>query len=305
MSLDRYRRDRMVVLHPSTSVHAAARAMADNHIGSVLVAERQQILGIVTDRDLALEIVAGDLGHTTPVHDVMSDELATVPVTASIEDVVQAMRSHGCRRVPLVEDDKPVGLVTLDDLLADVAIDAATAGSIVVAQLEAAARFKQEGALHPEEPARPGVVSRRDRGILRHLARAENAYVRLLRAVEAHSGFATREQAELSLLIVLSMLCSRVTPDEARHLIAQLPSKLHPELERHLDGPDRRVTRLAIETELMSRLDIDEDVAELLLTSVCEALADGVTAGEIESFRGQLPLDMKDLFPPTPLRRSG
>jgi uncharacterized protein (DUF2267 family) len=280
--------------------------MADNHIGSVLVAERQQILGIVTDRDLALEIIAGDLGHTTPLHDVMSDELATVPVTASIEDVVQAMRTRGCRRVPLIEGEKPVGLVTLDDLLIDGAIDAATAGSIVVAQLEAAARFREEaeGALHPDELALPVVVGRRDRGIFRRRARAESAYARLLRMVEARSGLRTREQAELSLLIVLSMLCRRVTPEQARHLLAQLPSKLHPELERYLDGPDRQVTTGAIETELMSRLNIGEDLAQMLLISVCEALADCVTAGEIESFRGQLPLDMKDLFPPTPLRRS-
>jgi uncharacterized protein (DUF2267 family) len=277
--------------------------MADNHIGSVLVAERQQIRGIVTDRDLALEIVAGDLRHTTLVHDVMSDELATVPVTASIEDVVQAMRKHGCRRVPLLEDDRLVGLVTLDDLLLDGAIDAATAGSIIAAQFEAATRFDDDDA-HASEPARPGVGGRRDRGILRRKARADSAYARLLRMVEVRSGARTREQAELSLLIVLSMLCSRVTPDEARHLIAQLPSVLHPELERKLDGPDRRVTTEAIEAELMKRLNVGENAAEMLLVSVCEALADCVTAGEIESFRGQLPLDMKDLFPPLLRRRS-
>jgi CBS domain-containing protein/uncharacterized protein (DUF2267 family) len=299
MSLDHYRRARMVVLHPRTSVHAAARAMADNHIGSVLIAERRQVLGIVTDRDLALEIVAGNLALTTPVHDVMSDELATVPITAGIDDIVQVMRSYGCRRVPLVDDDKPVGLVTLDDLIIDGAIDAATAASIIVAQLEAAARFSDDAL-----PAEGGVAGRRDRGILRRKARAESAYARLLRVVEARSGAPAREQAELSLLIVLSMLCSRVTPVEARHLIAQLPSRLHPELERNLDGPDRRVTTEAIEAELIRRLNVGEDVAQMLLISVCEALADCVTAGEIESFRGQLPLDMKDLFPPTPLRRS-
>jgi uncharacterized protein (DUF2267 family) len=273
--------------------------MADNHIGSVLIAERRQVLGIVTDRDLALEIVAGNLALTTPVHDVMSDELATVPITAGIDDIVQVMRSHGCRRVPLVDDDKPVGLVTLDDLIIDGAIDAATAASIIVAQLEAAARFSDDAL-----PAEGGVAGRRDRGILRRKARAESAYARLLRVVEARSGAPAREQAELSLLIVLSMLCSRVTPVEARHLIAQLPSRLHPELERNLDGPDRRVTTEAIEAELIRRLNVGEDVAQMLLISVCEALADCVTAGEIESFRGQLPLDMKDLFPPTPLRRS-
>src|SRR6185369_6410248 len=134
MSLERYCRARLVVLHPYSSAHAAARAMADNHIGSILVAERQQLLGIVTDRDFALEIVAGDLPHTTPVHDVMSDELATVPVTASIDEVVRTMREHRCRRVPIVEDGKLVGMVTLDDLIVDGAIDLAAAGSIIVAQ---------------------------------------------------------------------------------------------------------------------------------------------------------------------------
>lgn len=302
MSLDRYRRARIVVLHPRSSAHAAARAMADNHIGAILVAERQQMVGIVTDRDLALEIVAGGLAHTTLVHDVMSDEVATVPVTASVEDVVRAMREHGCRRVPLVEDGKLVGLVTLDDLIVDGAIDVEAARSIIVAQLEAAARFKEEGAVHPEEPAQPEMAGRRHRSILRRKARAESAYARLLRAVETYSGLRTREQAELSLLIVLGMLCRRVTPDQARHLIAQLPSKLQPELERSLDGPDRHVTREAIEQELQ-RLNVGEDSAALVLTAVCEALADCVTAGEIEAFRGQLPLDMKDLFPPTPLKR--
>jgi CBS domain-containing protein/uncharacterized protein (DUF2267 family) len=303
MSLDRYRRARMIVLPPRASVHAAARAMADNHIGAVFVGERQQLLGLVTDRDLALEIVAGDLTHTTAVHDVMSDEVASVPITASIEDVVRTMREHGCRRVPLVEEGKPVGLVTLDDLLIDGAIDAAAAGSILVAQLGVAARFKEEGAIHPEEPARPEMAGRRGRAILRRKARAASAYARLLSAVEIHSGLKAREPAERALLSVLGMLCRRVTPAEARHFLAQLPSKLQPELERHLDGPDRHVTRAAIEAELRSRLHLDEDAAAVLLTSVCEALTDGVSAGEIESFRGQLPLDMKDLFPPTPLRR--
>jgi CBS domain-containing protein len=205
--------------------------MADNHIASILISEHQQLLGIATDRDIALEVVAGDLDHATPVHDVMSDEVATVAVTATVEEVVQTTREHACRRVPIVEDGKPVGLVTFDDLILDSAIDLAAARSIIVAQIEAAARFNEEGTFQPDEPARPEMASRRDRAFLRRKARAEAAYARLLRAVEIHSGLTAREHAELSLMIVLSTLCRRVTPDQARHLIAQLPSKLHPELE--------------------------------------------------------------------------
>ncbi|MFS8068838.1 MAG: DUF2267 domain-containing protein [Byssovorax sp.] len=92
-------------------------------------------------------------------------------------------------------------------------------------------------------------------------------------SIRARAFTQPREQAELSLLIILSMLCRRVTPEEARHLIAQLPSKLHPELERNLDGPDRRVTTAAIAAELMSRLDVGEDVAAVPRSSAT-AVAD-------------------------------
>lgn len=304
MNLDNYRRSRMIVLHQRSSAYEAARAMADNHVGSVLVADDRAIVGVVTDRDLALDIVAADAAHTTTLHDIMSDEVAALPINASVEDAVHTMCEHGCRRVPLVEDGKPVGLVTLDDLIIDGAINASDARSIIVAQLEVTARFKEEGALHPESPASPEMAGHRHRAILRRKARADTAYARLLRAVEAHSGLGSREQAELCVLIVLGMLCRRVTPDEAAQLIAQLPSKLQPELQKCLDGPDRRVTREAIELELVGKLNVNLDVAALLLTSVCESISDCITAGEIESFRGQLPLDMKDLFPPTTLRRT-
>ncbi len=304
MSLERFRRPRMIVLHPHSTVYEAARAMADNHVGAVLVAEQQCVVGIVTDRDLALEVIAGELdAKRTTVHDVMSEEVATVDVGASVEDVVRILRERSCRRLPVMEHDKPVGMVSLDDLLASGAIGVDDARAIVTAQLEVAARLKPEGTIHPE-PQQRGPELRRLRAMTRRKARAENAFGRLLRAVSRHSGLEVRDRAELALGIVLGALCRRVTPEEARHLIAQLPSKLHPDLEAQLRGPDRGVTIEAIEAELVRQLHLAPDAANLVLLSVCEAIADSVSAGEIEAFRGQLPLDMKDLFPPTPIRRA-
>jgi uncharacterized protein (DUF2267 family) len=295
----------MVVLTPRATVREAARAMMDNHVGSIPIAEQGQVHGIVTDRDLTLEVIGCDLEHTTLLSDVMSEQVATVDVGCEVEDVVRTMQEHACRRVPIVEEGRPVGLVSLDDLLIDRAIDIEAARAVVLAQLEAPARFKEEGALHPEEPARPEFAGRRGvRAILRHQGRAEMAYARLLRAVEAHTAL-PRDKAALALTIVLSMLCRRVTPEEARHLLAQLPSKLQPELERHLDGPDRHVTTEAIKQELARRLHVSDADAGVLISAVCEAVAEYVSPGEIEEFRGQLPLEMKDLFPPTPLRRTG
>lgn len=306
MPLEEYRRPRMIVLSPRSTAYEAARAMADNHIGAVLVHDNQRITGIVTDRDLALEIVAGDLdARSTPLRDIMSDEIVTLDIGASIEDVVRIMREQACRRVPVTEHERPVGLVTLDDLLADGVIDVETAGAIVRAQLEVAARFKPEGVLHPDQVARPEQARGTGRAIARRKARAESAYGRLLRAVERHSGLQQRDRAELALQIVLGCLCRRVTPQEARHLIAQLPSKLHPMLDPFLDGPDKRITTETIENDLARELQMDHEAAGFVLQSICEAVADSVSAGEIEEFRGQLPLNMKDLFPPTPLRRAG
>ncbi|AUX47959.1 hypothetical protein SOCE26_094850 [Sorangium cellulosum] len=306
MPLEDYRRSRMIILRPRSTAYEAARAMADNHVGAVLVHDDHHIVGLVTDRDVALEVVAGDLdAHSTPLHDIMSDEVATLEISASIDDVVRTMRDRACRRVPLTEHGRPVGLVTLDDLLADGVIDAGTAGSIVKAQLEVAARFKPEGALHPEEPARPELSRGRMRALTRRKARADSAYGRLLHAVERHSGLQTREHAELALEIALGSLCRRVTPQEARHLIAQLPSRLHPSLAPFLDGPDKRITTDTIEGDLARELRMDREAAGFVLQAICEAIADSVSAGEVEGFRGQLPLDMKDLFPPTPLRRAG
>lgn len=110
MSLARYCRQRMVILSPRSSVYDASRAMADNHIGAVLVSEDQQIRGIVTDRDLALDVIGGALdARATPLHDVMTDEVATLDVGATVEDVVRTMCAHACRRVPLTDGGGPSG----------------------------------------------------------------------------------------------------------------------------------------------------------------------------------------------------
>jgi CBS domain-containing protein/uncharacterized protein (DUF2267 family) len=305
MSLERFRRERLVVLSPRATAYEAGRAMADNAVGAVLVGEEQRIVGVVTDRDLALEVVAGDLDpRGTYLRDVMSDEVVACEVTGTIEDVIRVMRERGVRRVPIVEDGHPVGLVTLDDLLVDSAITTGAARSIVVAQLEAAARPKEAaGRPAATEPAGPSPAIRL-RAARRRSARAENTYGRLLRAVERDTGLESRDRADRSLVVVLGMICERLLPEEAKNFIAQLPSKLHDELEQHCGGPDRRVTTDAIVSELERQLSLERAQAHDVLCSVCDAIAESVSAGEIEAVRGQLPAAMKELFPQPPLERA-
>ncbi len=305
MSLDRYRRPRLIVLHTRSSAHEAARAMADNHIGAVLVAENQQLVGIVTDRDLALDVVAAGLDpQATTLRDVMSDELACVDIDDTVSTVLNVMLRNGCRRVPVVSNGKPIGIITLDDLILERAIGLDDAHSIITAQLEVASRFKPEGQTHPTLPAQP-VVNTRARAQHRRAARAENTYGRLLNAVERQTGLDTRERAEQALRLVLSNICRRLTPDEAKHLVAQLPSKLAISLDRPYEGPNKSITTDTIQGELRQTLHLVPDSAADLLYAICDVIADSVSAGEIESVRAELPSAMKDLFPAMPFRRAG
>lgn len=143
MSLDRFKRTRMVVLTQRATIYQAARAMADNHIGAVLVSRASKLAGIVTDRDLAIGVLGGDLDpRTTPLSEVMSEGLVTCDIGATLDDVVQLMINHAVRRIPITENDRPVGLITFDDLVIDGSIGPDVLRAIVAAQLEVEAPHK-------------------------------------------------------------------------------------------------------------------------------------------------------------------
>ena len=298
MSLEPFRRTRMVILTRQSKIYQAARAMADNHIGAVLVSGPNGLEGIVTDRDLALAGIGG--GHdpsTTPLGEIMSEDVVTCDIKKGIGEVVRLMQEHGIRRIPITEDGRVVGLVTFDDLVVEGSVPPDTLREIVTAQLEVEAPHKPAGMLHPEGAGRAEwQAAGRARALMRAKSRAEATYNKLVKAVEGPAGL-DRGRAERALLVGVCMLCRRLSPQEAHHLVAQLPSMLQPKLAQCLDGPDRNVTARAIETELASVLGIDAKAAAVTLKAVCDAITNSIAAGEVDEIRGQLPEDMKTLFP--------
>lgn len=294
MSLDRFRRSRIVVLTRQSMAYQAARAMADNHIGAVLVSEPPGLAGILTDRDLALAVLGGDLDpKVTPLGEVMSEGVIACDIGADLGEAVRLMREHGIRRVPVTENGRPVGLVTFDDLVVDGAVSLDDLRSIVSAQLEVEAPHKPAGSLHPTSPA---TAESRTRALMRARARTEATYNRMVKAV-ADAAALDRSRAERALFLVSCMLCRRLIPQEARHLVAQLPSRLRPRLEECFDGPDRSVTAQAIKDELGRSLGLDPEAASGTLRGVFKIISDSVAAGQIDEVRGQLPEEMKTLFP--------
>jgi len=146
MSLERFRRTKLVTLNCQDKAYQAARAMADNHIGAVLVSDPRGLAGIVTDRDLALAVLGHGLDPTaTSLSEFMSEEVVTCDIGADLAQVARLMQEHGVRRIPVTHGGRVVGLVTLDDLVVEGMVGPEALRAIVTAQLEEEAPHKAAG----------------------------------------------------------------------------------------------------------------------------------------------------------------
>lgn len=108
-----------VIVPPEMNLADAATLMDRAGTGSLLVADDDELVGIVTDRDLVLRAVARRVPHDGRVDSVMTTGLLTLPVTAERDEIVRAFQAHTVRRLPLMDGARVVGVVTLDDLLVD------------------------------------------------------------------------------------------------------------------------------------------------------------------------------------------
>ncbi|GGS64195.1 CBS domain-containing protein [Nonomuraea spiralis] len=111
----------VMTTHPATvesdqPVSVAASLMRDHDAGAVIVNDNGRMKGIVTDRDITIRVVADERGPDTPVSEACSPSVEAVGPDTSIDQAVQIMRSHAVRRLPVVEDGRPVGIVSLGDL---------------------------------------------------------------------------------------------------------------------------------------------------------------------------------------------
>lgn len=113
----------VVCVTSQTTVSEAAKLMRQHHIGDVLIVEQQGVkripVGIVTDRDIVVEVVAAGIDPSTlKLGELQLAPLATVGEDASYAQTVSRMSVEGVRRMPVVSADGAlVGIITLDDML--------------------------------------------------------------------------------------------------------------------------------------------------------------------------------------------
>ncbi|HWR78397.1 MAG TPA: CBS domain-containing protein [Thiobacillus sp.] len=113
----------VVIAEKILSVVDAAQLMRKHHVGDLVVVEekdgRKHPVGIVTDRDIVVEVVAAGVNpDTLKVGDIMGTEVATVRESEGLFEALRYMRDKGVRRMPVVDREGGlVGILTLDDLL--------------------------------------------------------------------------------------------------------------------------------------------------------------------------------------------
>ena len=106
-----------VMLEMKDTLVEAARKMRDEDIGDVLVMKDGKLCGIVTDRDITVRATAdGKDPNQVTLGDICSQELVTISADRPVSEAVSLMRNKTLRRLPVVEGDKPVGIVSIGDL---------------------------------------------------------------------------------------------------------------------------------------------------------------------------------------------
>jgi CBS domain-containing protein len=148
-----------------TSVAEAARLMRQHHTGDLIVTDdsegTREPVGIITDRDIVMQVIArGRDPDRTQVGQIMAVPLVVASGSENIATAIERMRSHGVRRLPIVDDnDAVMGIVTLDDLYRVLADHTAALAAIVSKEQTRENRSRRWLVAPHFPPHRSGVVS--------------------------------------------------------------------------------------------------------------------------------------------------
>lgn len=107
----------VVTVSRAISIADAATRLRDENVGSVVVVEADRPVGILTDRDIAIRIVADGLDpDQMTAGDTMTEDPTTVDADVGVMELCERMAEAGVRRMPVVDGDELAGIITLDDL---------------------------------------------------------------------------------------------------------------------------------------------------------------------------------------------
>ncbi len=108
----------VATIGPDATVYNAIKKLADENIGSLVVMDEGKIVGIVTERDYARNVILkGKKSPTTLVRDIMSRRVVSVGLEQSVEECMALMTDKAIRHLPVLESKRLVGMVSIGDLV--------------------------------------------------------------------------------------------------------------------------------------------------------------------------------------------
>jgi CBS domain-containing protein len=103
---------------PETTVYDAIQLMADKNVGALLVLQETQLVGIISERDYTRKVILkGKASKQTAVREILSDKIVHITSEHTVEDGLRLMTDNRVRHLPVLEDGRVVGIVSIGDLV--------------------------------------------------------------------------------------------------------------------------------------------------------------------------------------------
>ena len=147
-----------VRVSPHRPIRDAAKIMDQAGVGCLAVVDDNRLVGIVTDRDLVRRGLAQDLAPTASVEQVMSTPVVSLHADADLHSAVKLFRTHAVRRLAIVNGDNFVGMISVDDLLVDLAADLFDLARPIAAEGFMPADWADHSRRNPQDDAATGVT---------------------------------------------------------------------------------------------------------------------------------------------------
>lgn len=124
-----------VTIDVAETIATAARRLADHGVGALVVVDGDRPVGIVTDRDLVVRVLARDASADGRVDGVMSMGVVALDADDDVEELYAVFGRHAIRRVPVVDHDQVVGMISLDDAVVSTSSQMAALSGVLSTQI--------------------------------------------------------------------------------------------------------------------------------------------------------------------------